>query len=256
MKRFIGSLLMLAVVAVSTAPQLVVAEGSGNDKTYTFTLNAQNSSGESGTATLKQDDGKVKVVLALSGAPADTPQPAHIHLGSCSSLGAIAYSLTNVVNGASETTLDVTLAALRLKLPLAINVHKSESESGTYVACGDLKGSLFTKLTFDPVCMQNAVDKRDTAVIAGFDAYHTSVSSALLTRKTALVAAWGLTDVTARNAAIRVAWKDYRTALSNARKTLRTARLAAWKQFHTDRRACKGPNNSNEANGQGVDATL
>jgi len=39
----------------------------------------------------------------------------------------------------SETTVDVTIAQLKAMMPLAINVHKSTKEIGTYVVCGDLK---------------------------------------------------------------------------------------------------------------------
>src|SRR5688572_22170577 len=65
----------------------------------TVKLTAQNDSGENGTATLTQQNGKTKVVIELTGAPQNTPQPAHIHVGACPNPGAIKYPLTNVVNG-------------------------------------------------------------------------------------------------------------------------------------------------------------
>lgn len=102
-------------------------------------LTPVNNSGVSGKATLKEDDGKVKVKLELSKYTAGVSQPAHIHPGTCTNLGAPKYPLTNVVNGKSETTLDVTLAQLKTELPLAINVHKSTEEPGVYVACGEIK---------------------------------------------------------------------------------------------------------------------
>lgn len=105
---------------------------------FTVTLVEQNSSGESGTATLIEEDGKVKVTLALEGAQEGVTQPAHIHMGACPDVGEVKYPLTSPINGASETTLDVTLAELRSGMPLAINVHKSVKESGVYVSCGDL----------------------------------------------------------------------------------------------------------------------
>ncbi len=104
----------------------------------TIKLNPQNGSGESGSAVLSEKDGKVTVTLDLTGAPLDVSQPAHIHSGSCPDVGAVAYPLTNVVNGKSVTVLDTTFAKLDAKLPLAINVHKSVAESTNYVSCGDL----------------------------------------------------------------------------------------------------------------------
>lgn len=102
-------------------------------------LSEQNASGESGTATLMETDGKVKVTLKMMGAPAGVSQPAHIHTGACPDVGAVKYPLTSPVDGMSETMLDVTLAQLKSELPLGINVHKSNPEAKVYVSCGDLK---------------------------------------------------------------------------------------------------------------------
>lgn len=105
---------------------------------YTLTLSQQNVSSESGTATLTQENGQVKITLNLTGAPQDVTQPAHIHLGTCPDVGEVKYALTSPVNGMSETVLDVTLDQIRSELPLGINVHKSTSEAKVYVSCGDL----------------------------------------------------------------------------------------------------------------------
>lgn len=99
-------------------------------------LVAQNNSGISGIATLAQADGKTRVVLKLVGAPLGISQPAHIHAGSCSNLGAVRYPLSYPVDGASETLLEVSLETLTSTFPLAINVHKNIEEAGVYVACG------------------------------------------------------------------------------------------------------------------------
>ncbi|MDP2630800.1 MAG: hypothetical protein Q8P56_05345 [Candidatus Uhrbacteria bacterium] len=118
--------------------KIAVLEALINPKSATVTLSAQNASGESGTATLKEDNGKIKVVLDLTGAPAGVMQPAHVHMGSCANLGAVKYPLTFPTDGKSETILDVKWADLKAGLPLAINVHKSPAEATVYVACGDL----------------------------------------------------------------------------------------------------------------------
>src|SRR3989344_5984228 len=92
------------------------------------------------------------------------------------------------------------------------------------------------KKTIDLACMQTAVDKRDSAIIAGVDAYHTAVKTALETRKTSLKAAWGITDRKERRAALKTAWRAYRTALKGARKGLHTSKNAVWAAFKADRR--------------------
>ncbi|MDO8504493.1 MAG: DUF4382 domain-containing protein [Candidatus Liptonbacteria bacterium] len=114
-----------------------------------FNLSSQNNSGIAGAATLENTDGKVKVtfkldsvptgVLGLLGVSIGSPHPAHIHLGSCATLGAVKYPLNSTVDGKSETTINASLADLKAQLPLAVNVHKSPEESGVYVACADIK---------------------------------------------------------------------------------------------------------------------
>ncbi|MBI2100448.1 MAG: hypothetical protein HYT47_00270 [Candidatus Vogelbacteria bacterium] len=101
-------------------------------------LTVENSSGESGQATLSELDGQVMVTIALSGGPQDLPQPVHLHKGTCEALGEPIYTLSSVVNGVSETTLPVSLAAITGQLPLALNVHKSAAEMSVYVACGEV----------------------------------------------------------------------------------------------------------------------
>jgi hypothetical protein len=100
-------------------------------------MNAQNSSGEDGTATLTAVTGGVQVVVALKGAPA-TAQPAHIHNGTCTNLKGVVYPLTNVTAGNSTTVVKGVTIDQLLKGPYAINVHKSASDLATYVSCGNI----------------------------------------------------------------------------------------------------------------------
>lgn len=94
------------------------------------------------------------------------------------------------------------------------------------------------KLQLDPVCMQNAVEKRDNAIIAAFDVKNTAIKTALETRKNALKTAWGITDRKSRQDAIRKTWADFRVAKAQAVKTYNGARKVAWQQFRTERKAC------------------
>jgi Cu/Zn superoxide dismutase len=105
--------------------------------TETVFLSPQNNSGESGTAILEEKDEKTMISLRLSGAPA-VMQPAHIHMGSCTNIDSVKYPLSFPLNGTSDTLLDITMAQLKSEFPLAINVHASTTDAGTYVACGDM----------------------------------------------------------------------------------------------------------------------
>jgi hypothetical protein len=135
-KFFQCAVTALAVTALAaTVP--AAADTMAMAKTATIQLSAQNGSGETGTAVLTEGTAGVTVVIALKGAPA-TAQPAHIHTGTCAKLGGVKYPLTNVVAGASKTTVKgVTIADL-MASPMAINVHESAADIQKYVACGNI----------------------------------------------------------------------------------------------------------------------
>ncbi len=114
-------------------------EQKASEISMTVVLSAQNDSDQSGVATLASENGKTTVSIQLDSSPEGVSQPAHIHMGACPNPGEVVYPLTNVMDGTSETVLEVTLDTLRSELPLVVNVHKSTTESGTYVSCGDLK---------------------------------------------------------------------------------------------------------------------
>jgi hypothetical protein len=109
-------------------------------KGVTVRIAAQNKSGETGRARLTpQGADKTKVDISLKGAPKGTPQPAHIHEGTCANLDPKPkHGLENVVDGKSSTVVPVSLDTL-LGGKMAINVHKSADDIKTYVACGDIK---------------------------------------------------------------------------------------------------------------------
>jgi len=89
----------------------------------------------------------------------DGPHPAHIHLGTCDELGEVVLPLENVVDPSAGGERSGPASAHAVKtsqsvvdMPLeeiiagghAINVHLSSEEIGTYIACGDIGGSVFT----------------------------------------------------------------------------------------------------------------
>jgi hypothetical protein len=113
------------------------AAGGGS---VTIQLSEQNGSGESGTATLTADGDQTMVEVDISNGTS-TPQPAHIHEGSCADLNPQPeYALQNVVNGKSTSTVSASLEDLKSEA-YAINVHKSAADLQTYVSCGDIGGS-------------------------------------------------------------------------------------------------------------------
>ena len=90
------------------------------------------------TAVLTAQGDKTQVVLNIKSGGAGVSQPAHIHDGACPVVGGVKYPLTNVADGKSVTMVPAALADV-LKGAYSINVHKSTSEAGVYVACGAVK---------------------------------------------------------------------------------------------------------------------
>jgi len=124
------------MMSVTTTPEMTGSPSPA--RAVSIKLGEQNDSGETGTAMLTETNGKVTVRITMTGAPAGVDQPAHIHTGACPGVGDVKYPLTNLKNGQSTTTLNTTLSQLQTQLPLGINVHKSTTDTKTYVACGDL----------------------------------------------------------------------------------------------------------------------
>ena len=73
----------------------------------------------------------------------------------------------------------------------------------------------------DLPCVKMAVEKREAAVLAAFDAFSGIWRSALLTRSSELSVAWSIENKDSRNSAVRAAWKKFRDS-----KKERTARIS------------------------------
>jgi hypothetical protein len=104
----------------------------------TLRMHSQNHSGENGSATLTDLNGRTRVVVHVLNENTTGNQPAHIHAGSCSKLNpAPKYPLKNVVLGKSNTIVDVPISKL-LGGHFAINVHESPDDLTKYVSCGNI----------------------------------------------------------------------------------------------------------------------
>lgn len=109
-----------------------------SEESRTFQLETLNDSGVTGTAMLTDlGDGSTRVVVDVDPAGHLT-MPAHIHPGTCADLvPQPLYPLESVTDGDSETVVPRSLSEL-LAGDLALNLHVSFEEMGTYAACVDL----------------------------------------------------------------------------------------------------------------------
>ncbi|MEI7498116.1 MAG: hypothetical protein WCK11_02435 [Candidatus Falkowbacteria bacterium] len=92
--------------------------------------------------------------------------------------------------------------------------------------------------TINVICIQTAVEKRETALLSAFDVYASSTKAAISARSAALKTAWTLSDRKQRRQALTTAWNNFRKAQSKANAALKKARLQAGKQYEADRKAC------------------
>ncbi len=87
-------------------------------------------------------------------------------------------------------------------------------------------------------CMQDAVKKRDNAVITATGTYQTNWKTSLEKRRDSVVAAWSISEKRERKAKLNEAWKAYHSEKLSAWKTYAGTRMDSWKQYRTDRKAC------------------
>ncbi len=126
----------------------------------TVVMNAQNNSGQSGTATLTDLGGTTRVVILIRRSEFEEPQPTHLHNGRCGEIGprqdkspkggtiglgsvllADPKSMDGVPAtdggfGASSTDVEMSLKELTTG-DWVINVHDAQDFS-LYVSCGNI----------------------------------------------------------------------------------------------------------------------
>ena len=90
-------------------------------------------------------------------------------------------------------------------------------------------------------CMQQVITSRENALVGAVQTYTTRVTNALDVRRSALVAAWGLTNSRDRNKMINDAQKAFRKSRNDARKDYNRAWHDIMKKYRADRAECKPP---------------
>lgn len=106
-------------------------------------LASESGSSVTGTSQALVRDGRTKVSISVSGATSGASHPWHVHEGNCGSGGAVvgpadAYPPLAIGSAGSATAnadLGLTLNEAR---DYHVNVHRSASDMGTIIACGNL----------------------------------------------------------------------------------------------------------------------
>lgn len=130
-------MLCAGILALGTAT-VALAEGDAA-KPITVQMKALNGSKENGTAVVSQDGDNLKVVITLDNGT-DEAQPTHIHAGECDNINkAPEYPLEPTVGGKGTSIVKGVKLSDLTSGKFAINVHKSASDLGTYVSCGNIQ---------------------------------------------------------------------------------------------------------------------
>ncbi|HTV91249.1 MAG TPA: hypothetical protein VMG98_00885 [Verrucomicrobiae bacterium] len=131
MKHLAATLILFAAFAMPAASQ--------EPTSVTVKMSALNGSGEDGMATVTQVNGAIVVSVDLQNGTS-IAQPTHIHIGTCGAINkAPEYALRDTVDGKGESTVPGVSLSDLLKGHYAINVHKSGTDLGTYVSCGNIR---------------------------------------------------------------------------------------------------------------------
>jgi hypothetical protein len=134
---FTGTLVFINQSISHKSRTQVSIDSNKTDQLKTITISSLNNSYQEGRAVLSNQNGKAQVLVKIN-SWFDLMQPLYIHEGTCQSLGPVKYPLTPLSRDVSITVLDVSLEELMNQEPLAISLHKSESEIDIYFACGEL----------------------------------------------------------------------------------------------------------------------
>lgn len=136
MRRIWVSLVAAGLLAIAA-----IAPAAAQDS-ITLDLEEVDDSGVAGNVRIVSEDGQAEVTILLTqGLEDESEHPVHIHEGTCDDLGDVAYPLNDIVDGSSETTLDVDLADLRTG-DFAVNAHMSADQMDVYIACADIPASV------------------------------------------------------------------------------------------------------------------
>lgn len=117
---------------------------AGASVTWRATMQPMNGSNITGSASVAPaSTGTMTATVNISGATAGDVHPWHVHTGTCATGGGVvgpgsAYTPLTVAAGGSASSTATIPATLDATQKYHVNVHKSPTDMGTIVSCGDL----------------------------------------------------------------------------------------------------------------------
>jgi hypothetical protein len=114
----------------------------------------------------------------------------------------------------------------------------AQTSTTTSTSTPVVTGTTTPATTTQVICIQNSLDKRENALIAGHDVFNTAIKTALQKRLSGLKEAYAQTDKKTRQEKRQLVWKTFKTDTQAAHTAVKTVRQGAWKTFDTDMKAC------------------
>ncbi|MFA6322062.1 MAG: hypothetical protein WCX71_01135 [Candidatus Buchananbacteria bacterium] len=87
-------------------------------------------------------------------------------------------------------------------------------------------------------CMKAAAEKRDSALMTGWDSYTAKIKDGLQARLTSITAAWDKSTTKERKTAIKSAWSVFNKAQWQAKKDWQKIKNTSWSQYRTEIKKC------------------
>ena len=100
--------------------------------------------------------------------------------------------------------------------------------------------------SIDKACTRAAVSKKEGDMIGGWSAFHSSLLSAMTTKKNSLLSAWDKDTAKERRTARKAAFDAFKNATKNAKETYREVKKDAKATFKTEMKACKASGEAGE----------
>ena len=92
------------------------------------------------------------------------------------------------------------------------------------------------------MCVKNAVEKRETSIVASNTIFQTAILQALTTRKTDLLNARSLTTKQEIKVAVKKSRDTFKSSKKSSELALKKQEKSAWEIFKTDIKSCKMDN--------------
>ncbi|MGH7476642.1 MAG: hypothetical protein ACRELD_10160 [Longimicrobiales bacterium] len=140
-KPILAAAALLVAGCATTAEMVPVTESISSRRAE---LTERNDSDLRGAAAANTGWGQTGASITIAGADSGGQHPWHVHTGSCDSGGGIvgpatAYPVLSVgANGQASASATVALE-LTPGASYHVNVHRSPTDLGTIIACGDLR---------------------------------------------------------------------------------------------------------------------